>query len=82
MFQVNTNWRDPELPHLGIVTDPIAMASTFAKNLRAALWQRKWQVENCTLERVQYHWSKCHYCRLLYRVNLRDADGQKFDQWF
>ncbi len=82
MLQVNTNWRDPELPHLGIVTDPMAMASTFAKNLRATLSQRKWQVENCALERVQYHWSKCHHCRLLYRVNLRDAGGQKFDQWF
>lgn len=83
MFQVfNTTWRDPDLPHLGIVTDPMAMASTFAKNLRTTLSPRKWQVENCALERVQYHWGKCRHCRLLYRINLRDARGQKFDQWF
>ena len=78
----STTWQDPSLPYLDIVTDSRAMAYRFAQNLRMTLLQQKWQVENCALERLQYHWSKCHHCRLLYRVNLRDASGQKFDQWF
>jgi hypothetical protein len=83
MFQLfNKTLHDPDLPHLGIVTDPMAMASVFARNLNATLAKRYWQIENCAIERVQYHWGKSRHCRLLYRVNLQDALGKKFNQWF
>jgi hypothetical protein len=71
---------DPKLPHLSVVTDPMAMASVFAKNFHPMLSALGWQVENCALERVQHH--RGRLCRLLYRITLRDANGKRADHWF
>jgi len=73
-------FQDPKLPHLGAATNPEIMAEMFAGKFRSTLAAQGLQVESCAIEWVQHR--RGRRCRLLYRINLRDAGGKKFDQWF
>jgi len=76
----NNPYDDPKLPQLALVTDPVVMAPIFVKNFCASLAALDCQIENCAIERIQYR--RGRRCRLLYRLNLRQQNGQKKDQWF
>ncbi|MDZ7359708.1 MAG: aminoglycoside phosphotransferase family protein [candidate division KSB1 bacterium] len=56
------------------------MAEIFSKNLRPALAEQSLQIERCAVEWLQHR--RGRRCRLLYRLNMRDAGGQTIDQWF
>jgi len=71
---------DPKLPHLAEAIDAAAMAQRFANTHQAALTQLHAQVEHCAIERVQYRRER--RCRVLYRLDLRDVNGNKVEQWF
>lgn len=77
---VEKTWRDDRLPALATVTDAEAMAPIFAEKFHAALARLEARVESCALERIQHRLGK--RCRLLYRLHLRNARGEKIDQWF
>jgi len=79
-FSVVIPYDDPKLLHLDVATDPVAMVPIFAENFRASLAALDCQIENCAIERIQYR--RGRRCRLLYRLNLRNRDGAKKDQWF
>lgn len=76
----NNFYDDPQLPQLALVTDPIAMAQRLGENFRPTLTQLNCQVESGAIERIQYR--RGRRCRLLYRLNLRQQNGEKRDQWF
>jgi len=81
MIQQSTNpFNDAKLPHLGMVTNSAAMQPILAENFRGALEKLNAHIENCAIERIQYRRNR--RCRLLYRLNLKDGSGKKFDQWF
>ncbi len=71
---------DPKLPHLSEVIDAAAMAERFAGAFQTTLATLRARVENCAIERVQYRPGR--RCRVLYRLNLREASGNKSEQWF
>jgi len=73
-------FQDPKLPHLGAATNPEIMAEMFAGKFRLTLAAQGLQVENCAIEWVQHR--RGRRCRLLYRLDLREASGKKFEQWF
>ena len=73
-------FHDAKLPHLGLATNPVAMAQVFAENFRPLLAESGWDVEKCAIEWLQHR--RGGRCRLLYRLTLRDLAGRKTDQWF
>ncbi len=56
------------------------MAKRLAHAHQATLAQLRAEVEHCAIERVQYRPER--RCRVLYRLDLRDASGNKAEQWF
>lgn len=71
---------DQNLPYLRHLRDRRKMGQLFESHFQCEFPQRALRVEDCTIEKVNYRLRK--HCGVLYRLQLRDSNGRRFDRWF